>query len=131
MRVHRREPAHLGRVQKHSVNAADIQGDPGFFAGVPVAHREEERPRFYPEPLRHLVTFDEVNILVVTHCGCICLRHKKNQLQRGLCRQAVGIKEVHDDIWLVSSMDYDLGYFHLDTRVLEPLTTRSARGCYL
>jgi len=28
MRVHRREPAHLGRVQKHSVNAADIQGDP-------------------------------------------------------------------------------------------------------
>ncbi|HXY11514.1 MAG TPA: hypothetical protein VEI52_27015 [Terriglobales bacterium] len=23
--------------------------------------------------------------------------------------QAVGIKEVQDDIWLVSSMDYDLG----------------------
>jgi len=35
--------------------------------------------------------------------------------------QAVGIKEVHDDIWLVSFMDYDLGYFDLDTRVLEPL----------
>jgi len=34
---------------------------------------------------------------------------------------AVGIKEVHDDIWLVSFMDYDLGYFDLDTRVLEPL----------
>jgi putative transposase len=30
--------------------------------------------------------------------------------------QAVGIKEVHDDIWLVSFMDYDL-----ETRVLEPL----------
>jgi hypothetical protein len=27
----------------------------------------------------------------------------------------------HDDIWLVSFMDYDLGYFDLDTRVLEPL----------
>jgi putative transposase len=35
--------------------------------------------------------------------------------------RAVGIKEVHDDIWLVSFMDYDLGYFDLETRVLEPL----------
>jgi hypothetical protein len=25
------------------------------------------------------------------------------------------------DIWLVSLMDYDLGYFDLETRVLEPL----------
>jgi putative transposase len=33
----------------------------------------------------------------------------------------VGIKEVQDDIWLVSFMDYDLGYFDLETRVLEPL----------
>ena len=42
----------------------------------------------------------------------------------GLARnagQAVGIKGVHDDIWLVSFMDYDLGYFDLETRVLEPL----------
>jgi putative transposase len=35
--------------------------------------------------------------------------------------QARDIKEVHDDIWLVSVMDYDLGYLDLDTRVLEPL----------
>jgi hypothetical protein len=35
--------------------------------------------------------------------------------------QAVGIKEVQDDIGLVSFMDYDLGYFDLETRVLEPL----------
>jgi hypothetical protein len=35
--------------------------------------------------------------------------------------QALGIKEVQDDIWLVSFMDYDLGYFDLDTRVLKPL----------
>ena len=27
----------------------------------------------------------------------------------------------HDDIWLVSFMQYDLGYFDLETRVLEPL----------
>src|SRR6516225_2412010 len=30
-------------------------------------------------------------------------------------------KEVQDDIWLVSFIDYDLGYFDLETRVLEPL----------
>jgi hypothetical protein len=48
-------------------------------------------------------------------------RPKKNQFQPGLCRAAVGIKEVHDDIWLVSFMDYDLGYFDLETPVLEPL----------
>ena len=43
------------------------------------------------------------------------------QAVRHFVREAVGIKEVHDDIWLVSFMDYDLGYFDLETRVLEPL----------
>jgi len=46
---------------------------------------------------------------------------QKNQFQPLFAGQAVGIKEVHDDIWLVSFMDYDLGYFDLKTRVLEPL----------
>ena len=44
--------------------------------------------------------------------------------------QAVGIKEVHDDIWLVCFMDYDLGYFDLETRVLEPLENPLAPKCY-
>jgi len=35
--------------------------------------------------------------------------------------QAVGLKEVQDDIWLVSFMDYDLGDFDLEARVLKPL----------
>jgi hypothetical protein len=35
--------------------------------------------------------------------------------------QAVGIKEVHDDIWVVSFMDYDLGCLDLETQVHEPL----------
>jgi putative transposase len=35
--------------------------------------------------------------------------------------QAVGIKEVRDGIWPVCFMDCDLGYFDLETRVLEPL----------
>ena len=57
----------------------------------------------------------------VPNCGRICLGHKKINFSTVFAGQAVGIKEVHDDIWLVSFMDYDLGYFDLETRVLEPL----------
>jgi putative transposase len=59
--------------------------------------------------------------IVVTRCGRICLGNKKINFSQVLAGQAVGIKEVHDDIWLVSFMDYDLGYFDLETRMLEPL----------
>jgi hypothetical protein len=33
----------------------------------------------------------------------------------------VGIKQVSEQIWLVSFMDYDLGYFDDETCRLEPL----------
>jgi hypothetical protein len=33
----------------------------------------------------------------------------------------VGIKQVSEDIWLVTVMDYDLGYFDHETCRLEPL----------
>lgn len=59
--------------------------------------------------------------IVVTQCGRICLGSNKINLSQVFAGQAVGIKEVHEDIWLVSFMDYDLGYFDLETRVLEPL----------
>jgi len=48
-------------------------------------------------------------------------QEKKSNFSTVFAGQAVGIREVHDDIWLVSFMDYDLGYFDLETRVLEPL----------
>ena len=47
--------------------------------------------------------------------------NKKINFSQVFAGQAVGIKEVHDDIWLVTFMDYDLGYFDLENRVLEPL----------
>jgi hypothetical protein len=59
--------------------------------------------------------------IVVTRCGSICLGRKKINFSQVFAGQAVGITEVQDDIWLVSFMDYDLGYFDLETRVLEPL----------
>jgi putative transposase len=51
----------------------------------------------------------------------ICFGHQKINFSTVFAGQAVGIKEVHDDIWLVSFIDYDVGYFDLETRVLEPL----------
>jgi len=35
--------------------------------------------------------------------------------------QRHGIKEVDDGIWLVSFMHYDLGYFDLEQKTLQPL----------
>jgi putative transposase len=46
--------------------------------------------------------------IVVTRCGRISLGKKIN-FSKVFAGQAVGIKEVHDNIWLVSFMDYDLG----------------------
>jgi hypothetical protein len=37
-----------------------------------------------------------------TSCGRICLGHKKINFSTVFAGQAVGIKEVQDDIWLVS-----------------------------
>ena len=43
-------------------------------------------------------------------------RPQKDQLRHRtvFAGQAVGIKEVHDDIWLVSFIDHDLAYFDLE-----------------
>ena len=38
---------------------------------------------------------------------------------------------VDEGIWIVSFMQYDLGYIDLEQKTLQPWTTRSARGCRL
>jgi hypothetical protein len=58
---------------------------------------------------------------LVTCCGRICIYKKKINLSTSLAGQAVGIKAVDDGIWLVSFMDYDLGYIDLEERTLQPL----------
>jgi len=51
----------------------------------------------------------------------ICLATKKINFSKVFAGQEVGIKEVADGIWLVSFMDYDLGYFDFKGKRLEPL----------
>lgn len=53
--------------------------------------------------------------VMVTHCGRICHKGKKINFSVVFGGQNVGIKEVQDNIWLVSFMDYDLGYFDEDS----------------
>ena len=59
--------------------------------------------------------------VTVTNCGRICFKKKKINLSRVFAGQDVGVKEVNDGIWLVTFMDYDLGFFDLETQKLEPL----------
>jgi transposase InsO family protein len=70
-----------------------------------------------PEP--HYPFHDRT--VMVTSCGRLCLHRKKINLSTCLAGQAVGIKEVDEGIWLVSFMDYDLGYVDLEARTLQPL----------
>ena len=57
----------------------------------------------------------------VTHCGRICYKSRKVNLSQVFAGQNVGVKQVSDRIWLVTFMDYDLGYFDDETCRLEPI----------
>lgn len=59
--------------------------------------------------------------VMVTNCGRLCFYRKKINLSTSLAGQAVGVKEVDDGIWLVSFMQYDLGYIDLEEKSLQPL----------
>jgi putative transposase len=58
---------------------------------------------------------------LVTHCGRICFKGRKINLSHVFAGKKVGIKQVDDRIWLVSFMQYDLGYFDDETCRLEPI----------
>src|SRR5215467_12631898 len=49
--------------------------------------------------------------VMVTACGRICIGRRKVNLSYVFAGQKVGIKEVAEKIWLVSFMQYDLGFF--------------------
>ena len=53
--------------------------------------------------------------ITVTNCGRICLGNRKISLSTVFAGQDVGIKEVVNIVWLVSFMQYDLGFFDHET----------------
>ncbi len=57
---------------------------------------------------------------VETRCR-LALNGRKINLSAVFAGQIVGIREVHDQIWLVSFMQFDLGYFDEDECRVEPI----------
>ena len=57
----------------------------------------------------------------VTTCGRICFKGQKVNLSQVFAGQNVGVTQVGERIWLVTFMQYDLGYFDDETCRLEPI----------
>ena len=73
------------------------------------------RPYHPPEPLDY--PFHDRTIRV-TQCGRICIGRRKINFSVVFAGQEIGIREVEDGVWLVSFMDFDLGFFdNHDNRV--------------
>jgi putative transposase len=57
--------------------------------------------------------------ITVTRCGRICVGKYKINLSQAFAGQKVGVKQVEEKIWLVSFMQYDLGFFDHETCRIE------------
>ena len=77
-------------------------------------------PREYRTPEQPEYPYHDRTIQV-TQCGRICMDRRKINLSRAFAGQYVGIREVSDKIWLVSFMEYDLGFFDEDKNKVEPV----------
>src|SRR5579885_836593 len=81
----------------------------------------------YAAPLRRYEGLPELNYplhdrdLLVTACGRICMHRKKINISTVLAGQKLGIKEVDDGIWLVSFINYDLGYIDREQKTLQTI----------
>ena len=56
----------------------------------------------------------------VTRCGRICIGKRKINLSTVFAGQTVGLRQVDDEVWLVSFLEYDLGYFDNKRDRVEP-----------
>lgn len=75
-----------------------------------------------PRPYTGLTELDypfHDKTITITQCGRICIGRRKINLSTVFAGQNVGVKQVADQIWLVSFMDYDLGFFDNETARVE------------
>ncbi len=76
-------------------------------------------PRVYRPPEEPHYPFHDRTVRV-TRCGRICIGKRKINLSTVFAGQIVGIREVDDQIWLVSFLNYDLGFFDRENGRVEP-----------
>ena len=77
--------------------------------------------RVYDPPPEPEYPFHDRAVRVI-RCGRICIGKRKISLSKAFAGQLIGIREVEDRIWLVSFLDYDLGFFDQDEGRVEPTT---------
>jgi hypothetical protein len=61
------------------------------------------------------------NHFAITNCGRICIEGQKIHLSTVFAGHDVGVRQVEDDAWLVSFMDYDMAYFHIESNKVSAL----------
>ena len=76
-------------------------------------------PRIYSPPDDPVYPFHERTVRV-TRCGRICIGKRKINLSQVFAGQILGLREVEDGVWLVSFLDYDLGFFDNKEDRVEP-----------
>ena len=59
--------------------------------------------------------------ITVTACGRICMGKMKVHLSTVFAGQNVGVKQVEENIWIVSFMNYDLAFFDNVKKKIEPI----------
>ena len=60
--------------------------------------------------------------VTVTQCGRVCFNSRKINLSVVFAGQKVGVRQVAEQIWQISFMDYDLGFFDDETCRVEAAT---------
>jgi putative transposase len=97
-------------------NERPHQGLGGMYPGE--LYTPSAREFFYPEIPEY--PFHDRTIKI-TKCGRICIGRRKINLSVVFAGQYVGVREVADEVWLVSFMDYDLGFFDRELHKVEPV----------
>ncbi len=75
--------------------------------------------RIYEPPPEPTYPFHQRTVRV-TRCGRICIGKRKINLSQVFAGQILGLREVDDQVWQVSFLDYDLGFFDADEDRVEP-----------
>ena len=76
-------------------------------------------PRVYEPPPEPEYPYHDRSVRV-TRCGRICIGKRKINLSQVFAGQTVGIREVEDGIWLVSFLEFDIGFFDQEEGRVEP-----------
>lgn len=53
--------------------------------------------------------------VTATNCGRICFNGNKIHFSTAFAGHGVGLRQVEDDVWLISVMDYDIAYFDMES----------------